>query len=208
MAESLLMQATMTKAQLRLESLSGEALHRALPALARLRTAVFRDWPYLYDGDAAYEERYLATYAASPGAAVAAAFDGAEPVGMSTCQPMAEAAESVQAAFRGQGLDPARFCYFGESVLLPRYRGHGIGHAFFDHREDAARSAGAEAATFASVIRPADHPARPHDYRPLDQFWHKRGYAPVDGLVTQLAWKEHGEESESLKPMQYWMRAL
>jgi hypothetical protein len=58
------------------------------------------------------------------------------------------------------------------------------------------------------VIRPESHPARPQDYSPLDPFWTRRGYAPVEGLVTQLAWKEHGEEGETPKPMQYWMRAL
>jgi hypothetical protein len=33
---------------------SGE-LEAALDDLARLRIAVFADWPYLYEGDAAYE---------------------------------------------------------------------------------------------------------------------------------------------------------
>ncbi|WP_430321652.1 hypothetical protein, partial [Salmonella enterica] len=86
--------------------------------------------------------------------------------------------------------------------LLPDYRGHGIGHAFFDAREAQARACGADAACFAAVIRPADHPARPADYTPLDAFWHKRGYAPIPGLVTELGWKEHGEAEETLKPMQ------
>ena len=113
-----------------------------------------------------------------------------------------------RSTFEDHGIDTATLFYFGESVLLPRYRGHGIGHAFFDHREGAARRAGAEAATFASVIRPPDHPARPEAYRPLDEFWRRRGYAPVEGLTTQLAWKEHGEVGESPKPMQYWMRSL
>lgn len=188
--------------------LSGDELAEHLPALAVLRIAVFADYPYLYDGDAEYEHRYLAEYSAAPDAVLVAAFDGETIVGAATASPMWAQKPEFRSAFEAQGIDTARLFYFGESVLLPRYRGHGIGHAFFDYREDAARSAGAEAATFASVIRPADHPARPHDYRPLDRFWHKRGYAPVDGLVTQLAWKEHGEESESLKPMQYWMRAL
>ena len=45
-------------------------------------------------------------------------------------------------------------------------------------------------------------------HAPLDAFWRKRGYAPVPGFVTELAWKEHGEAEESPKPMQYWMRRL
>jgi GNAT superfamily N-acetyltransferase len=68
-----------------------------------------------------------------------------------------------------------RLFYFGESVLLPEYRGHGIGHAFFDPRERPP-ARGASAACFAAVMRAPDHPARPAGYRPLDAFWHK-GYA-------------------------------
>ena len=56
------------------------------------------------------------------------------------------------------------------------------------------------------MIRPDDHPARPAGYQPLDAFWRKRGYAPMPGFVTELAWKEHGEAEESPKPMQYWLR--
>lgn len=188
--------------------LIGDELAEHLPALAVLRIAVFSDYPYLYDGDAEYEHRYLAEYAAAPQAVLVAAFDGGTIVGAATASPMSAQKPEFRIAFEERGFDTAKLFYFGESVLLPRYRGHGIGHAFFDHREDAARKAGAEAAIFASVIRADDHPDRPHDYRPLSDFWTKRGYAPVEGLISLLAWKEHGEESESHKPMQYWMRAL
>jgi GNAT superfamily N-acetyltransferase len=60
--------------------------------------------------------------------------------------------------FAARGIDVTRLFYFGESVLLPEYRGHGIGHAFFDAREAAARRAGASAACFAAVVRAPDHP--------------------------------------------------
>ena len=53
-------------AEIVIERLQGTALTAALPDLARLRIAVFREWPYLYDGSADYEQRYLATYAAAP----------------------------------------------------------------------------------------------------------------------------------------------
>ena len=44
-----------------LRSLTGVDLDSALDDVAALRIAVFRDWPYLYDGDPDYERRYLAT---------------------------------------------------------------------------------------------------------------------------------------------------
>ena len=56
----------MSAVHLRFETLRGDALREWLPRLAGLRIAVFRAWPYLYEGEAAYEERYLAAYADSP----------------------------------------------------------------------------------------------------------------------------------------------
>ena len=75
---------------LRIETLVGPAMRPHIPALARLRRLVFREWPYLYDdgGRDAYEEGYLETYAASPRAALVMAWDGAEPVGLATCLPL------------------------------------------------------------------------------------------------------------------------
>jgi GNAT superfamily N-acetyltransferase len=186
--------------------LTGGELVAALDRLADLRIRVFAAWPYLYDGDAVYEAAYLREFAAAPDAVLVAAFDGADIVGAATAAPMIHQKAEFRDPFAARGLDIARLFYFGESVLLPAYRGRGIGHGFFDHREAQARQCGANAACFAAVIRPADHPARAADYVPLDAFWTKRGYAPVPGLVTELGWKDHGEADESLKPMQYWLK--
>ncbi|MBC2652856.1 GNAT family N-acetyltransferase [Novosphingobium aerophilum] len=188
--------------------LTGAEIGAAIDDLAGLRIAVFADFPYLYAGDPAYERDYLREFAAAPDAVLVAAFDGARIVGAATASPMAAQKAEFRAPFEARGIDTAALFYFGESVLLADYRGRGIGHAFFDHREARARACGAGSATFAAVIRPADHPARPAGYRPLDAFWTGRGYAPVPGLVTELAWQEHGEPDESPKPMQYWMRRL
>lgn len=188
--------------------LTGAELHAAIDPLAALRIAVFAAYPYLYDGDVAYEAEYLKEFIAAPDAVLVAAFDGPRIVGAATASPMWAQKEEFRAPFEARGIDTRKLFYFGESVLLPEYRGHGIGHAFFDHREEQARKCGASAATFAAVIRPDDHPERPEGYTPLDAFWTRRGYAKVPGFITELEWKEHGEEGESPKAMQYWMRQL
>ena len=95
--------------------------------------------------------------------------------------------------------------YFGESVLLPEYRGRGVGHAFFDAREAAAREAGATWMCFCAVVRAEDHPARPADHRPLEGFWRKRGYAPMPGVTTRFDWAEDGSSEEVEHDMQFWL---
>ncbi|MBS0254518.1 MAG: GNAT family N-acetyltransferase [Proteobacteria bacterium] len=186
--------------------LTGAEIGAALGDLAALRIAVFAAYPYLYDGDATYEAEYLKEFAAAPSAVLVAAFDGARIVGAATAAAMAEQKGEFQQAFVERGWDVGRLFYFGESVLLPEYRGHGIGHAFFDQREARARECGANAACFAAVIRADDHPARPTGYTPLDGFWTKRGYAPVPGFIAELDWKEHGHDQEVTNRLQYWLR--
>ncbi|MFM5885977.1 MAG: GNAT family N-acetyltransferase [Novosphingobium sp.] len=186
--------------------LTGGEIDAAIDDLARLRIEVFAAYPYLYDGDAAYEADYLREFVAARDAVLVAAFDGAAIVGAATASPMDASKAEFRAPFEARGIDTATLFYFGESVLLPGYRGQGIGHAFFDHREAHAAAWGAAATYFAAVVRPDDHPTRPAGYVPLDGFWRKRGYAPLPGVVTELAWKEHGEAAESPKPMQYWIR--
>jgi GNAT superfamily N-acetyltransferase len=194
---------------LRIERLSGEPLLQYLPELARLRIAVFRAFPYLYDGDMAYEERYLQTYIKAKDSVIVLAWDGDRIVGASTAIPLREETPEVQAPFIAAGYPVDRIFYCGESVLLPEYRGQGAGVAFFEHREAHARACGGyEYICFCAVRRPEDHPARPADYVPLDRFWGKRGYTVQPQLQTEFRWKELGEETQSPKPMQFWMKAL
>ena len=66
---------------------------------------MFRDWPYLYDGDVAYERRYLETYRTSPGAVLVGAFEGDRLVGAATGTPLAEHADefAITASAPGAG---------------------------------------------------------------------------------------------------------
>ncbi|MBU0557054.1 MAG: GNAT family N-acetyltransferase [Alphaproteobacteria bacterium] len=185
-----------------------EARHAAIDDLARLRITVFREWPYLYDGSLDYERRYLSAFLEGKDAALVIARDGKAIIGAATASPMSGQDEALQAPFRDHGIDIACLFYFGESVLLADYRGRGLGHAFFDAREAAARDAGATATCFCGVIRPIDHPRRPARARDLGPFWRKRGYKPLEGVMAHYEWKDIDQPEETSHPMQYWSRTL
>lgn len=188
--------------------LTGVETTARLPDLARLRIAVFREYPYCYDGDGKFERDYLRNFASAPDSAMIAAFDGNDIVGAATASPMWAQNEAVREPFADRGIETANLFYFGESVLLPDYRGQGIGKAFFDLREEHSRRCGAEAASFCTIVRKGRKRRVPDDYRALDGFWMARGYRPLKGLVTSFRWLETGDDTPSDHTMQFWIGEL
>lgn len=194
---------------MRIKTLCGEAIAPHIDDLARLRIEVFRAFPYLYDGDLAYERDYLNTYARSPESLFVLALDGDRVVGVATGVPMADETHDFKRPFVEAGWNPDEIFYFGESVLLPEYRGQGLGVRFFDEREAYARKLGRfRWCAFCAVERPADHPLRPAGYVPLNDFWAHRGYVHQPDLRTEYRWKDIGEVQESAKPMSFWLREI
>lgn len=192
----------------RVETLAGAATAAVAEDLARLRVRVFRDWPYLYEGSLDYERKYLAKYAGIAEATIVVARADGGIVGASTALPLWLAEDALQAPFRAAGLDPAQYYYYGESVLLPEWRGRGIGVAFFTAREARARELGYLFGTFCGVVRPPGHPARPVDYVPLDGFWGRRGYSRLSGVTAAFSWRDVGDAGETAKPMAFWVKRL
>jgi GNAT superfamily N-acetyltransferase len=192
---------------IRIERCSGAALAQYIPELARLRIEVFRDFPYLYDGNYDYEEKYLQTYIDTPDSVIVLAFDGDKVVGASTALPMRYETDELKKPFleNNYNLDDVFYC--SESVLNKAYRGLGLGVQFFEQREAHAEDLGGfKTITFCCVERPLDHPRRPIDYVPLDIFWNKRGYFKHPEIKTTYAWKDLDEREESAKPMTFWLK--
>lgn len=189
-------------------ALQGADLEAALDAVAGLRITVFRDWPYLYDGSLEYERAYLQTYRDSPGALLVGAFDGERLIGASTSTPMEDHAAEFAAPFSGMGIALTDILYGAESVVLPQYRGIGLGHRFIDFREAHARALHRPYVAFCSVKRPDQHPAKPEIARTNDAFWLGRGYATLPGVIAEFSWRDVGDAVETKKPLQFWMRRL
>ncbi len=193
---------------LTLHECNGAALTPWLDGLGRLRIAVFREYPYLYDGSLEYEREYLQTYANSPRSLVVLVTDERrEVVGATTCIPLADEGPEFRAPFVTAGWAVKDVCYFGESILLPQFRGRGIGKEFFRRREAHAAKHGFKWTAFCAVDRAADHPLRPPGYRPLDEFWISQGYAKRSDLKATFTWKEIGEPAETPKQLTFWTKS-
>ncbi|HAD11933.1 MAG TPA: GNAT family N-acetyltransferase [Saprospirales bacterium] len=195
--------------ELRYEKYRGAAIRTVFEPLAALRIRVFRDFPYLYEGTLDYELEYLNTYAQAERALLFVVYDGEKMVGATTCIPLSNETPDVQEPFLKAGYNLDEVFYFGESILLQEYRGHGIGHRFFNEREAHAASFDTYRFTcFCAVERPENHSLRPEGYRPLDAFWMQRGYRKEPALVSQFTWPDLGESTGTAKNMIYWIKPL
>ncbi len=188
--------------------LSGAEAHRYMDDLARLRMAVFKEYPYLYDGNPEYEAKYLKTYLDTQNAVLIAALNEGKVIGMASGLPLAAETPEVINPVKQAGYKPEEVFYLGESVLLPQYRGRGTGKVLMNMRIEYAVEQGFRIAVFCAVSRPEDHPLKPDDYRPLDGFWHSRGFAKQPDLTTGFTWKDIDKQAEDEKTMVFWIKQL
>jgi GNAT superfamily N-acetyltransferase len=187
----------------------GPEAAKFIEEISRLRISIFREFPYLYDGDKKYEEKYLQTYFSCPESYVAICFDEERIIGASTAIPMKYEEENFKMPFITNGFDPSKICYFGESILMPQYRGLGIGKSFMKKREEfAKRIGGISDIAFAAVVRDQNHPLRPKNYQALNPFWKKMGFKEASNFFVYFPWKELGEKDQTPKKMQIWMKKI
>lgn len=186
----------------------GTDLERWLDVLGELRIRVFREYPYLYDGTLEYEREYLRVYGeCAESRIVLVTNDRCELVGATTCVPLAAESAEFRKPFEEAGLPVGEYLYFGESVVLPEWRGHGLGKEFFARREAHARSLGLKHLAFCAVDRPDDHPQRPAGYETLDGFWKSMGFEKQPQLRAEFSWKEIGEAEETMKTLTFWTKS-
>lgn len=190
-------------------SFKGIEIKSVFEDLGKLRIAVFKDYPYLYEGTLEHELAYLEIYSNAPKSFLFSVYDGTDMVGATTCIPLLDETPDVQKPFYEAGYAVDKIFYFGESILLPAYRGSGLGHRFFDEREAHVRTFNEfEHTTFCSVDRGENHPLKPVDYRANDVFWIKRNYIKKEALSCQMTWLDVGEKEETTKSLTFWMKTI
>lgn len=196
--------------QFEIHRFKGEEAQKLTIELASLRLKVFSEYPYLYEGNLEYEEKYLETYFKATKSFILMLKDKItnQWIGATTGIWAFEEEESFKAPFISYGMDPKEVFYFGESVLLKEYRGKGLGKIFFEERELFAKTiSDIKYLSFCAVVREG-HPLKPDNYIPLNNFWIQQGFNEVVGLTTKYEWKDIGEDLSTEKTMQFWLKKI
>ncbi len=187
----------------------GKEIETVVSDFAQLRITVFAEFPYLYDGNLEYEKDYIQTYSQSEKSFFFGIYLQDELVGATTCLPLSDETDEIKRPFFDAKIDVKQVFYFGESIILQKFRGQGFGKLFFDEREQyAAKFKEIKFTTFCAVERPSNHPLKPENYRPNDLFWTKRKYIKRPELSCEMKWLDKTETTETSKKLTFWIKSL
>ena len=188
--------------------LTGREVEESLDALATLRIEIFREFPYLYDGNRESELRYLKGYAQAAEACVLTVTDADRIVGAATGMPLQHEQKELIAPFAATSYPVDSIYYVGELLFYPAYRNRGLGMKLLSMMEDKIRSLGSyRYLTCATVVRPDDHPHRPANYVPIERFLHRTEFRAVPAVTTSFTWLETDGGSRD-HAMQFWIKVL
>ncbi|NDD99406.1 GNAT family N-acetyltransferase [bacterium] len=191
----------------KIKTLRGRDIYPYIPKIAACRIAIFREYPYLYEGDMLYEERYLQIYSMTKDAILVIAEDHEDVIGVVTGLPLLDSMDEVKRLFMKKSIPADRIFYLGEIILLPEHRGKNIGYRMYQQFEKAVFEKGLyEKIALCEVVRAENDLRKPLDYTPLSSFWNRQGYVKYPELVADFFWKEIGANEETKHPMVFWMK--
>ncbi|MBK7963087.1 MAG: GNAT family N-acetyltransferase [Bdellovibrionales bacterium] len=184
-----------------------------IETVSQLRIQEFKNYPYLYVGTKEYEENYLRGFATDPKSCLAIARMDGEVAGIATAMPLksdADILKDVEKVFAEAGEQIELYYYFGEFIVLSKYRRLGISMRIEKDLEAIARSQKFSKLCLSTVVREQNDSRRPPDYKATDSVWSKMGFF-VTRLKIEYHWptiQEDGRVVDTINSMRFWEKVL
>jgi len=163
--------------------ITGHEIEEYVEHIAGFRLENFQEFPYLYKGDLESERRYVQDYSKHDDSLLVLVFSGKDLVAISTCLPLKALANELK-EIRDKVFDSGRkykdYFYFAETIISKKFRGQGIVSKILKLQESLARDWGYKYACFITVIRSANDPMRPKNYKDIDPMLEAKGYRKTD----------------------------
>lgn len=190
-----------------------EAVNEFLPFVATIRINIFKEYPYLYEGNFDEEMVDLESCAQLTDNAIAIAYHHETPVGFLYGIPLVEFAphfeNPVVELFNDKKLSPETCYYFADIIILPEHRGKNLSKKLFDALETYAQEQGYTSASFITESHDI-HPLKPLDYKSLDPLWSSLQYKKT-GLTSYGSWQTHqpdGSIARQRHSAEIWFKNL
>lgn len=194
--------------KLHVDTFTAQAIAQHTDSIVQLSNEIFKGHPYLYDGNDADYTKHLKSYATSKNAVVSIAFDGTKVIGVATGIPLSEAWGKYQEPFKNKGEDISKIYYLGELLLLPEYRGQGIGQQMVKEVEKYAKEKGFATITAQAIDEKSLKTPAPSDYYSMTNPLQKLGFKERPEINSVGHWTNVNETKESPHQMVYWTKSL
>lgn len=182
----------------------GKEIIPYIDEIARLRIEVFREFPYLYDGNIDYEKKYLAKFGAIDESIVILALENHKVIGALTGLPIKNESKEITQTLTTNQLENG--FYLSEILLYKNYRQQGIGQALMNQLETFVNKS-FPLFLLATIIREENHPLKPKDYTSLAHFWIKNNYV-LTNQTFSFSWKDVHNETETRKSLALWQKEI
>lgn len=179
-----------------------------LDQMAFIRVNLFKEFPYLYEGNLDEERVYLSHYTRSARSLLCLVLDKGKPVGFASGLVLDDFLEEVKAPFKKLQLDLKSYFYIGEILIYPIYRSFGLLKKVFELLEAYAYFQKYSALTFVTVDRRLNHSAYPQEYRSLEPVWQYFGYKKELGMRVEMSWRQVDSHNEEKNTLSVWNKFL
>ena len=176
----------MANETIRIETFKGNEIAPHIQGIVKLCDRIYREPPYLYNGDDADYTDYIESYSQVNEAIICLAFDGKEAIGLGIGTPMLKTREFYQQTLIEHGYDLSQLFYLGEFGLKPGYHGLGIEETILLEIENFAKKTGAFSAMCIWELDNSKH-----------EILKKMGFIRHAELNFQIFWTNIGDELES-----------
>lgn len=192
--------------------LTGLALQTLIPFIAQQRIELFAEYPYLYKADEKIEYELQNWFAQLKHSAVAVAYCNDEPVGFLTATSLMDYTEhfnGVDEIFRAAHLEPERYFFCSEFIVLKEHRGHRLSEKLLAAMEEQVKKWGYSAVC--TITEKEDyHPLKPSDYKSYDPLWISLGFVR-SSLTSRFSY--HTLQLDGSSALQehtfiYWLKEL
>jgi len=165
--------------EIKIQTIIGNNISSYIDSIAEFRINVFKEFPYLYQGNVEGERKYLVNYANDPQATLIVAKVNSKLVGIATGIPLNASLhllDDIRIELSKKSFDPKKFYYCGEMIILEDYRNQGLGAKLYEQQKSQIQCWGFTYFCALTVKRSTTHPLKPKNYIDIKNFLDKIGY--------------------------------
>lgn len=191
----------------------GVKLKKYIDTVSMLRIKIFKEFPYLYEGELNYERSYLEGYCQDPYSMLAVALINGNVVGVSTGIPLLSSSTIISDAkkvFSQKNVDINDYYYYGEVMILPEFRGQGIIKKLYSAQDELIKTWGFNHVSILTVVRENNHPLKPRGYKSSDKMWRYLGFIR-NNLTIQYSWptlQPDNSVKDTINTLEFWTKSF